>query len=295
MRATLPQRFRSVRGRTEFTLVQLVAGTHGWLALPVGKGSGSVSTFARADGFFVAPALTEQIEAGTDVDVTLLGAQVTPAELVIMGSHCPGLDTVVSALSPRSVKVLAVGSRAGLDALAGGACHVAPIHLFDAETQQWNAPFLPEGATLTPGYRRQQVLAYRRDDAAHYAGGTVEGVLQRLAPDDTRRVANRNPGSGTRMLLDPVIGDGPTPPGWATAYKSHSAVAAAIASGRADYGICVLSAAKARDLDYRPWREEHYDFAVAPGASDSPGVQAFLDVLKDPAVRQTLADAGFSP
>src|SRR5205085_12508648 len=86
--ATLPLRVNSERGRTEYLLVGLVHTEAGLAAYPMGKGSGSVTTFSQADGFITIPQHTEQLEAGTQVDVTLLGRELAPADLVAIGSHC---------------------------------------------------------------------------------------------------------------------------------------------------------------------------------------------------------------
>ena len=77
-------------GRAEFTLVSLVRGRDGLVAFPLGKGSGSVTTFASADGFFEIPPTPSTSTAGETVDVTLLGRDVEPADLVVVGSHCIG-------------------------------------------------------------------------------------------------------------------------------------------------------------------------------------------------------------
>src|SRR5205823_12333844 len=90
--ARLPLRVNSERGRTEYLLVHLVAEAEDWLAYPMGKGSGSVTTFSRADGFVVIPRQQEYVEAGESVQVHLLGPGLQPADLVVIGSHCVGLD-----------------------------------------------------------------------------------------------------------------------------------------------------------------------------------------------------------
>src|SRR5205085_12088437 len=89
-----------------------------WVAYPMGKGSGSVTAFGRADGFVVIPRQCEYLEAGTTVDVHLLGAALQPADLVVIGSHCTGLDFLLGRLQERgfSSKVMAVGSTGGLEA-----------------------------------------------------------------------------------------------------------------------------------------------------------------------------------
>jgi len=299
--ARLPRHMRSDVGRREFTLVNLLRGRDGLLAFPLGKGSGSVTTFARADGFFEVPAAVEYVEEGEAVEVTLLGRDVHPADLVVVGSHCVGLDHVLDHVigSGHAVKVLSTGSRGGVDAAEQGACDVAPIHLYDAERKTWNEPFAPPGARLLRGYVRRQGLAYRSEQAPRMEDGEVGALVAALAGDGSLHLANRNPGSGTRILVDELLDAGAdgfrAPPGCATAYRSHTAVAAAIAQGRADYGICLEQAAHAAGLRWRPWREEHYDFLVPGGRWDTPGTRAFRAALEDEGVRARLREAGFRP
>ncbi len=294
IRAKLSRHIRSDRGRAEFTLVSLVGGDDGWVAFPMGKGSGSVTTFARADGFFQVPANVEYVEADDVVDVTLLGRDLRPAALVIVGSHCTGLDVIVGDLSKTlgDVKVITVGSRGGVDALRHGACDIAPVHLFDKERGTWNESFAPPGTRLLRGYGRTQGLAFRAEHGDHFSGD-VEAAFLRAARDETLRLANRNPASGTRILVEELLGDAPKPAGWATSYTSHTAVAASIAQRRADYGICLASAARKAGLEWRPWRAEQYDFLVPDDRWTSPGVTAFRKTLATPKVRAALEDAGF--
>jgi putative molybdopterin biosynthesis protein len=72
VRATLAVKINSEIGRTEYVLVGLVHADTGLAAFPMGKGSGSVTTFSRADGFVTIPRHTEIVEAGQAVDVRLL-------------------------------------------------------------------------------------------------------------------------------------------------------------------------------------------------------------------------------
>jgi putative molybdopterin biosynthesis protein len=67
--ATLPMRINSERGRTEYLLVGLVQGGQGLSAYPMGKGSGSVTTFSGADGFITIDQHTEILDAGSAVAV----------------------------------------------------------------------------------------------------------------------------------------------------------------------------------------------------------------------------------
>src|SRR5262249_16678909 len=136
--ATLPVRVSSERGRTEFMMVSLVAGeTDGSLvAYPIAKGSGAVTSFSQADGFFTIGRHEESVAAGTPVDVCLIGRSHALADLVIIGSHCVGLDVIVGELRADGVqvKMLNVGSMGGLAAARRGECDIAGIHLMDAAT-----------------------------------------------------------------------------------------------------------------------------------------------------------------
>ena len=86
---------------------------HSPVAVPMGKGSGSVTAFGRGDGFVTVPRQGEYLAAGEEVEVRLLAAGLRPADLVVIGSHCLGLDLLLGRLRDRgfSAKVLAVSAR----------------------------------------------------------------------------------------------------------------------------------------------------------------------------------------
>jgi putative molybdopterin biosynthesis protein len=289
-------RVNSERGRTEYLLVNLVERpwSDGWTAYPLGKGSGSVTTFSRADGFVVIPRHQEFLEAGEPVSVTLIGRGIEPADLVAIGSHCVGLDLILSRLSERGlrVKTLWVGSQGGLSASARGECDVAGVHLLDPQTDTYNAPFLPEGVRLLRGYDRMQGFVYRPGDRRFEGRSVAEAVENALREPDCLMV-NRNRGSGTRVLLDALL-NGRRPAGSAVEVRSHNAVAAAVAQGRADWGVAIAPVARAYGLAFTPMRVEQYDFAVPADRWDRASVAAFRTVLGEPETRRALADLGFS-
>src|SRR4029077_9999398 len=162
IRARLAVKVNSEIGRTEYLLVSLVeapnarGGEVPLTAYPMGQGSGSVTTFSRADGFATIGRHEEILQAGTLLGVQLLGRDLQLADLVVIGSHCIGLDYLLGQLQQQGVrsKFLAVGSTAGLDAVRRGECDVAGIHLLDTKTDQYNRPFLTPALDLVAGYRR---------------------------------------------------------------------------------------------------------------------------------------------
>ena len=293
-RATLPLRINSDRGRTEYMLVSLVHSDEGLAAYPMGKGSGSVTTFSCADGFLTIGQQTEILEAGAEVEVQLLGRSLEIADLVVIGSHCVGLDLLLGEMNERGyrAKFLFVGSTGGLTAAKRGECDLAGVHLFDPKTGKYNTPFLTPDLDLIPGYRRMQCLVYRADDSRFAGVTSIDEFLQIAVADEQCNMVNRNAGSGTRMLIDSHLG-AHRPPGYALQPKSHNAVAAAIEQGRADWGVAIETVAKNYGLAYLPLQAEHYDFVVPKSRKSRPAVLEFQALLKDPAIGQRLQDIGF--
>jgi putative molybdopterin biosynthesis protein len=294
--ACLPLRVNSERGRTEYLLVNLVgAAAAGDLqvAYPMGKGSGSVTTFSRADGFVIIPRQREYLEAGETVDVHLLGRGLKPADLVVIGSHCVGLDYLLGLLAQQGwrSKFLAVGSTGGLQAAQRGECDLAGIHLLDPESNTYNQPYVRPDLVLVPGYGRLQGLVFRPGDP-RFEGRTNAAALAQALGDRDCVLVNRNRGSGTRILIDRLLGTA-RPPGYLTEARSHNAVVAAVSQGRADWGVAIETVARDARLGFVPLQTEQYDFIMPRSRYERPAVCCFRDVLQQPQSRQILAGMGF--
>jgi len=107
-------------------------------------------------------------------------------------------------------------------------------------------------------------------------------------------MVNRNAGSGTRILIDRLLG-GARPAGYANQPRSHNAVAAAVAQGRGDWGIAIESVASLYNLGFLPIAPEHYDFLLVEARRARPAVQGFLAALRTPAVRGRIRALGMRP
>ncbi|HXC11514.1 MAG TPA: molybdopterin biosynthesis protein [Stellaceae bacterium] len=292
--ATLPLRVASERGRTEYLMVSLIQGDpEGTLfAYPNIKGSGAVTAFSQADGFIAVDAQVESVAAGTPVEVQLIG-DAHLADLVIIGSHCVGLDILIDRLHAEgiAVKALNIGSMGGLAAAKRGECDIAAIHLMDPETGGYNRPFLTPALELVPGYRRLQGIVYRSGDP-RFDHRSVDGAIAAVLAAPDCLMVNRNAGSGTRILTDRLLG-GARPPGYWAQPKSHNAVAAAVAQNRADWGIAIESVARQYGLGFIPAQDEHYDFVIPRNRIERPAILRFRALLAASAVREALASLGF--
>ena len=107
-------------------------------------------------------------------------------------------------------------------------------------------------------------------------------------------MVNRNAGAGTRVLIDKLV-KGARPAGYANQPRSHNAVAAAIAQGRADWGIAIEPVAKLYELRFLPIAPEDYDFILVDSRRDRPAVQAFLAALRDDKTRERIRALGMRP
>jgi putative molybdopterin biosynthesis protein len=296
--ARLAVKVNSEIGRTEYLLVSLVespderVGAPSLAAYPMGQGSGSVTTFSRADGFATIGRHEEIVEAGTLIKVRVLGDDLQLADLVVIGSHCIGLDYLLGELQQRGVrpKFLAVGSTGGLEAAKRGECDVASIHLLDLKTGEYNRPFLTDAMNFVPGYGRVQGVVYRRGDA-RFEGRSAKDAVAIARRDGSCVMVNRNQGSGTRILIDGLL-EGEKPAGYAVQPRNHHAVAAAVTQGRADWGVTLQVIASRAGLGFLPLQEEHYDFVVPRTRANRTGVLAFRALLDEDATRSALTRLG---
>ena len=294
VKANVPVRLNSDKGRTEFHLVHLVRNDAGYSAYSTGKGSGSITGFARADGFMEIPRNTEMVEAGEEAKIQLLGKSARPPDLMIIGSHCVGLDYLIGEMQKSGVscKFLAVGSMGGILAAKRGECDLAGTHLLDQNSGHYNRHLLTPELHLQKGYCRSQGLLFRKDDS-NFADckSNFEKTIQKIINSPELCMINRNRGSGTRVLLDRLLAD-QRPAGFFQEAESHNSVAAAIAQKRADWGIAIRSVAEDLGLGFFPIQDEEYDFILPKNRLERPEVIQFLSLLGETKIRENLIKLG---
>jgi excisionase family DNA binding protein len=218
--------------------------------------------------------------------------------LLVAGSDDPVLALLAGELRKGESGVLlflaATGSTEGLRALDRGDIDVALSHLHDPVSGEYNLPFLPR-------------LVSRRAVAAinlfHREIGLVtrpEGSDRIRTIADLRaegiRLVNRQPGSGTRVLLEHELATaGLTPSaisGWDSEVDTHHEVALAVKAGEADVGVATASVARLFGLRFVPLREERFDMVVDRAVYFERRFQALLDRLVSPAFRDRACRIG---
>ncbi len=219
-----------------------------------------------------------------------LAALHSASLILAMGSHDLTLELVgdrLHALQPNVLFCSAhVGSLAGLYALLRGDAHLAGVHLLDEATGAYNEPalralFAPQGrhAVLVGLVQRVQGLVVAQGNPLQLRD--LGDVVAQGA-----RYVNRQPGSGTRVLLDCELrrlgADSARLPGYDDVEHSHSGVAAAVASGRADCGLGIEAGARAQGLDFVPLFNEQYDLAIPVEHYNSARLAPLLALLNSP-------------
>jgi molybdate transport repressor ModE-like protein len=211
------------------------------------------------------------------------------AQARIRASHGYAVAALVTALSDRG-QPADLKYRDSLDAvtaLARGECDLAGFHLpigeFRSACAHLYRPVLDaERHGLIHLTRRTQGLFVRKGNPLGVSG------LTDLARSDIRFV-NRQPGSGTRTLLDLLLRkvgvDPDTINGYASTELTHSAIAAFVASGMADLGFGVRPAAHHFGLDFIPVVEEDYFFAFGRDRFDTPALATIVEILRSTAFR----------
>jgi len=135
-----------------------------------------------------------------------------------------------------------------------------------------------------------QGIVYRRGDARFEGKQADAAIAAARAPDCV--MVNRNAGSGTRIIIDRMLGAA-RPSGYGVQTKSHNAVAAAVAQGRADWGVAIDTVARQYGLEFIPIQEERYDFVVPTPRLEVPAVRAFCTLLQDEDTQADLRALGF--
>lgn len=294
--AIISKRIVSSLKYTEYIRVKIGRVDDRLIAAPLARGAGAAMSLVRADGFCVITQNQEGVEAGEQVIVELYReAEEIEGTLVLIGSHDLVLD-VLADMMPNRYKNLFlssthVGSMSGLMALERGEAHIAPVHLLDEETGEYNITFLhrvcSKPVALIKGVGRIQGLMIQKGNPKNITG--FRDLIN-------CSYINRQRGSGTRILFDYKLKmlniSSESINGYDREAATHMAVAAAISNGSADAGMGILSAARAMNLDFIEICTEEYDFAIPVKFLKLHSVKSFIDTIQSTIFKNKLMELG---
>jgi putative molybdopterin biosynthesis protein len=218
--------------------------------------------------------------------------------LFLAGSDDPALELLPDALHGEAARPLlftaTLGSVGGLEALAGGRADVACSHLVDRASGEYNLPQIPR---YLPGRSVVLVNLFGRELGLVVWTGNprkLEGIgdLGRRG----LRFVNRQPGSGTRAVIDEALATAGIETSAVVGYReevsTHWAVALRVLRGESDVGVATRSVAAALSLGFIPLARERFDLVVPKDSFFRPPVQALLEAIRSDRFQRELERLG---
>ena len=259
-------------------------GSH-WISVPV---SAAPYYLPEADGIVQRPA-----GRGGQAKLTVFGGDAAAGKRLILAG-CDPASSFLSHMAEKAAGVeivsAAASSKLALTWLMEGKVHIAGSHLEDPGTGEFNLPFL---RSRFPDEDLAVITFARWEEGLVVAKGNPKGIrgIEDLARRNVK-MANREPGSGSRGLLDRLLKDAGIESSRVRGYdrvaRGHLAAAWCVVAGEADVCLATGSAARTFGLAFVPLNSERYDLVMRRDSLQMPAVRAFLDVLQLATLRRKL-------
>jgi len=215
-----------------------------------------------------------------------------------VGSHDPVVELLFEFMkhmpTPTESSVIFKGSMDGLIALYRKEAEITGIHLWDEEIEDYNISFVKhiifgEQVSVINLVQREQGFIVAPGNPFHF------GDWEDLTKEGLRFI-NRQKGSGTRLRTDAHLKAAGIKTGRILGYSheesTHAGVAYRVASGKADVGVGLKSAAQHLGLDFIPIFKERYDLVCLKDIVNSAIWRQLLEVMKSPGFIKAVQQQG---
>ena len=285
--AALLTPYSSSYGREEWVRLKCVELKGEKKAFPLPSGASALWSLSETDGLALFPLETAERAKGAPVDLWLLREISWKERALFQGSNDPAFERIGTFAKKRGGEVVfrSVGSLGGLAALSRGECHIAACHLLDDERGEYNTSYIQRlFGDKTAGLERRLVF-YREQGIMLQRGNPKEICsIADLAREDVT-IVNRQPGAGTRVLLDYLLKQEKIDPlsvrGYENCSATHFDAGNKVLRGFADAAAGIKSVADALGLDFIPLTEEPYELVYFKDDENHPGLRALLEALDD--------------
>jgi putative molybdopterin biosynthesis protein len=296
--AVVPKKIASHLGLEEFIRVSVGRVGERLVAVPLARGAGVITTMVHADGLMRIPSLVEGLNGGEEVEIDLLRPREDIENTILCtGSHDLAIGVLEDHLKQLypELKIAAtnVGSLGGMLALQRGETHISGTHLLDSASGLYNVPDIKR---TIPKLAVTLVHLARREQGIIVARGNPKSIGSLNDLTSGVRFINRQPGSGTRVLLDFELKKLSINPEHIDGYEreefTHMSVGVAVASGLADAGLAVRAAAQALGLDFIPIASEQYDLLFLRSFFESDRGERLMLVLQSGPFKDAVSALG---
>jgi len=272
------------------------------VAIPLAGGAGMMTSLVRADGILRIPPDISGYSEGEKATIELLTSEKSLGNrLLAIGSHDLIIDMLASAINERSegnitISSSNIGSMGGLLAIEKGIAHFAGSHLLDTQTGDYNYSYVKRYCKNTPVTLATLVHRWQGLMIARGNPKNIHGIADLTRSGIT--FVNRQPGSGTRILLDYELQKAGINAAGIMGYRSeeytHMSVAMAVTSGRADVGLGIMAAAQALNLDFIPIVRERYDLVIPTNLLKDERIILLFEIIRSQRfIEQILALGGY--
>ncbi|MDR1020179.1 MAG: molybdopterin biosynthesis protein MoeA [Synergistaceae bacterium] len=267
--ASLMIHHSSPQGVTEWLRVKCAHVDGKMLCWPLTAGASVLWALAEADGIAKLPEETLECPRGTGVSVHMTKRVDFSRRLLFQGSDDPAVGLLIPIMREMGfdLAIRAVGSMGGLAALGRGEAHLAAAHLLDPADGTYNTGYI---ARFSEGRGWRRLLIFHREQGIITAPGNPKGIrgFESLASGEAV-FENRQPGAGTRVLLDYMLKENGLSAASVRGYDrisiTHLEAANKVASGVADATLGIASAAAALGLHFIPIAREPYELVFSEG------------------------------
>jgi len=266
-----------------------------YIAFPLKRGSANISSLSYMDGVMKIPIGVEIIEEGQKVNVDLLKSrEVINKNIIIMGSHDLLIDLLADFLKKYDYELNVVkgnvGSLGGISMIKKKFAHMAGMHLFDPESEEYNVPYLKKFfdnfVLVNLSFREQGFIVQK---------GNPKNIKDF---EDLKRVRfiNRQRSAGTRILLDYYLRKCKISPSEILGYDdeeySHVNLALKIKKNMADVGMGIKAAAKMFDLDFIAVAKERYDLLINEDFLNDPRFDLIMKIISSDEFKKAAEELG---
>ncbi len=206
--------------------------------------------------------------------------------LRLHASHGFAVESLMQHMSGRTPG-LELRYRTAIEALASLERHECDLAGFQVPLGDFESPIMERYAQWLHADDYMLIHLAVRNTGLFVTAGNPKQVrgMADLARKDVRFV-NRQIGSSTRYLVGLMLQRAGVSIGEVQGYETneftHMAIAAHIASGMADTGVGVETAACRFGLDFIPLVRERYFFAIRKAALDTPAMRDLLSIMRSP-------------
>lgn len=297
--AFITKKITSPAGDDDYIRVVAAKISDRYLAAPLSRGAGVITSLVRADGYTVVPRGIQGLDVGEKIRIFLNKPRnEIENTIMVIGSHDLTIDLLAEYLAKRKRRLVSanVGSLGGLISLQRKESHMAGSHLLNPENGTYNFTYIRKYLTSF-GVDVDVINWVYREQGLIVQTGNPKRIttLADLGREDVEFV-NRQRGAGTRILLDfhlEEIGlSVKNVHGYEHEEFTHLAVGASVSSGRADVGLGIASAAKALGLDFIPLFKERYDFVISTEYSHTDLLLPFYEAMMDKSFRASVQALG---